>query len=72
MQIVRLEETINRQSRELESLRESAKEYQMKIVHIENTNTKVLQDKLKDYEIKLQERDSLIISLQKEIKQLET
>jgi|JI6StandDraft_1071083.scaffolds.fasta_scaffold719816_2 hypothetical protein len=40
----------------------------MKIVHIENTNTKVLQDRLRDYELKLQDRDGLIISLQKEIK----
>lgn len=36
----------------------------MKIVHIENTNSKILQDKL-------QERQNLIISLQQEIKDYE-
>lgn len=43
----------------------------MKIVHIENTNSKVLQEKLTQYEIKLQERDALIVKLQQEIKKVE-
>ena len=51
-------------------IRETIKEYQMKIVHIENTNSKVLQEKLTQYEIKLQERDALIVKLQQEIKQV--
>ena len=43
----------------------------MKIVHIENTNSTVLQEKLTQYEIKLQERDALIVKLQQEIKQVQ-
>ena len=59
------------QDRELLTIRETIKEYQMKIVHIENTNSKVLQEKLTQYEIKLQERDALIVKLQQEIKKVE-
>lgn len=60
----RLEELITRQTRELETLRESVKEYQLKIVHIESTNSKQLQGEL-------QERDRVLASREAEIRQLQ-
>ena len=60
----RLEELITRQTRELETLRESVKEYQLKIVQIESTNSKQLQGEL-------QERDRVLASREAEIRQLQ-
>lgn len=44
----------------------------MKIVHIETTQTRILEDRIKDYDKKLQERENLIIGLQRQKKQMES
>lgn len=48
------EQNLNRQTRELETLKINVKEYQQKIVHIETTQTRMLEERIQDYERKLQ------------------
>jgi hypothetical protein len=48
---------------ELETTRTSIKEYQMKIVHIENSNARVAQDRQREEEARLAERDGMIVAL---------
>jgi hypothetical protein len=72
MEMRRCEDLLTRQGREVETLKESVKEYQLKIVHIENANAKHLQERVRqevrEHENRLYEKETVIVEMQKERK----